>query len=86
MCWRVGAAQGIDNKPSTIARGSTMPVSAVDISHNLKGIDFPADKTHLVDWARQHHANQDVINALQKMPEKEYETMADVERSFGQTK
>mgnify|MGYP005833062971 CR=1 FL=1 len=61
-------------------------VSAVDISKNLSGIDFPSDKSHLIDYARSKGANEDVINALQQMPERNYQNMADVERSFGETK
>ena len=59
-------------------------VSAVDISHNLSGIDFPADKPHLVEWAKNKGADQDVINVLQAMPERQYQNMADVERGFGE--
>jgi hypothetical protein len=59
-------------------------VSAIDVSKNLSGIDFPADKTHLVEYARSRNAGEDVIHVLEKMPEREYRTMADVEKGFGE--
>ena len=61
-------------------------VSAVDISHSLSGIDFPADKNNIVSYAQEHKANPDVINALQQIPERKYQNMADVERSFGEVR
>lgn len=63
-----------------------MAVSAVDISRNLSGIDFPADKQELVRHAREKNANQEVIDILQKMPERQYNNMADVEHAFGEIK
>lgn len=63
-----------------------MAVSAVDISRSLSGIDFPANKEDLVNHARDKKANKEVINILQKMPEREYGNMADVEQAFGEVK
>ncbi|MEA5513198.1 DUF2795 domain-containing protein [Nodularia sp. UHCC 0506] len=63
-----------------------MAVSAIDISRSLSGIDFPANKQDLVNHAREKKANQEVINVLQQMPEREYGNMADVEHAFGEVK
>ncbi|MFM2061895.1 MAG: hypothetical protein RLZZ507_1565 [Cyanobacteriota bacterium] len=63
-----------------------MAVSAIDISRSLSGIDFPANKQDLVDHAREKNANQEIIDVLQQMPEREYENMADVEHEFGQVR
>jgi hypothetical protein len=53
--------------------------SAANIAKALSGINFPATKDDLVKWAREHNAEQDVIEVLQKLPSKgEYLTMADV--------
>ncbi len=63
-----------------------MAVSAIDISRSLSGIDFPVNKEGLVNHARQKKANQEIIDTLQQMPEREYGNMADVEHAFGEVK
>ncbi|MBW4557810.1 MAG: DUF2795 domain-containing protein [Trichormus sp. ATA11-4-KO1] len=63
-----------------------MAVSAIDISRTLSGIDFPANKQDLVNHAREKNANEEIINVLQQMPEREYNNMADVEHAFGEVK
>jgi len=50
----------------------------------LKGIDFPADRSKLVQWAQQHNAPHNLIEVLEKMPEAQYTSMADVFQGFGQ--
>ncbi|QOV22692.1 DUF2795 domain-containing protein [Anabaenopsis elenkinii] len=63
-----------------------MAVSAVDISKSLSGIDFPANKQDLVNHARQKNASQEILDILQKMPERQYGNMADVEHAFGEVR
>ncbi|WP_066381696.1 MULTISPECIES: DUF2795 domain-containing protein [unclassified Anabaena] len=63
-----------------------MAVSAVDISRNLSGMDFPGNKQDLINHARQKNASQEIIETLQKMPEREYNNMADVEQAFGEVR
>jgi hypothetical protein len=63
-----------------------MAVSAIDISRSLSGIDFPANKRDLVNHAREKNANQEILDVLQQMPEREYDNMADVEHEFGQVR
>ncbi|HLO84923.1 MAG TPA: DUF2795 domain-containing protein [Nostocaceae cyanobacterium] len=63
-----------------------MAVSAIDISRNLSGIDFPANKQGLINHARQKNASEEVLDVLQQMPEQDYENMADVEHAFGEIK
>ncbi|GFO56412.1 hypothetical protein GMSM_34190 [Geomonas sp. Red276] len=57
-------------------------VSQANVSKHLKGIDFPAEKQDLIKHAQQLHAEKVVIDEIQKMPEKEYSSMADVMKSF----
>lgn len=54
-----------------------------DLAKNLEGIDFPANKQKLVEWARSHGANEDTIKQLNGMPDEEYTSMADVFKGFG---
>ena len=60
--------------------------SPVNVTHHLKGIDFPAEKDDLVEQAKSNGAPSDVMEAIEAMPEQTYGTMADVMKGFGQTK
>jgi len=57
--------------------------SPANVTKNLKGIDFPADKKDLLKHAQQLKAEQVVIDEIQKMEDREYGSMADVMKAFG---
>jgi len=57
--------------------------SPANVTKNLKGIDFPADKNELVKHAQQLKAEKVVIDEIQKMEDREYNSMADVMKAFG---
>ncbi len=48
------------------------------VSKSLKGIHFPADREKVVEYAKKNMAPNDVMNVLEQMPEKEYDSMAGV--------
>jgi len=58
-------------------------VSTAKVSKYLKGIHFPADKGRFVSYAREHGAPQDVVSALDDMPEGQYDSMAGVWHAVG---
>lgn len=57
-----------------------------ELAKNLEGIDFPANKQKLVEYARSKGANKDTIEKLNGMPDEEYTSMADVFKGFGMAK
>ncbi|HLI13755.1 MAG TPA: DUF2795 domain-containing protein [Alphaproteobacteria bacterium] len=57
--------------------------SPANIAHHLKGIDFPARKEDLVRHARENHAQREVLDVIEKMPERDYGNMADVMKGVG---
>lgn len=57
---------------------------SADLGRFLKGVEFPAKQTDLVERAKENGANQGVIEVLSKMAEREYESMADVMKAFGE--
>jgi hypothetical protein len=70
---------------------ATTSVSAAVIAKVLSGVDFPKNKGELRDYAQRHMTKVEVvvdpehiINVINKLPEKEYTNMADVEKSVGQ--
>ena len=63
--------------------GKTSPV---EIARSLKGIDLPAGKQDVVDHARRNGAEQSVLKLLEKLPDRQYRTMAEVEKGVGEAR
>ncbi len=66
---------------TTSGRGSGH--SPANVTKNLKGIDFPAEKKDLIKHAQHMKAEKVVLEEIQKMEDREYGNMADVMKSFG---
>ena len=56
----------------------------VEVEKSLKGIDFPAKKEDLIKHARQHGADQQVLETLKELPEEEFRTPIDVTKAIGE--
>ncbi|WP_053572217.1 DUF2795 domain-containing protein [Caballeronia cordobensis] len=56
----------------------------IEIQKALKGIHYPADKQTIVDTARKQGASDDVLSALDALPEQQFQTPADVLKAVGQ--
>lgn len=54
-----------------------------DVAQALNGIDFPADKNKICEYARKHGVNQEISEALNALPEEQYTSMADVFKGIG---
>ena len=57
-----------------------MGVNPIDIEQLLQGSTFPADKNTLIGYARQSHATNEIISALEKLPDKQYPSATDAAR------
>lgn len=53
------------------------------ISQYLSGINFPCSKQDLINHARRSNAPEDVLQALQRIPDRTYNSMADVLSGVG---
>ncbi|MEB3337167.1 MAG: DUF2795 domain-containing protein [Leptolyngbyaceae bacterium] len=53
------------------------------IQHDLKGIDYPANKQKLVEHAQQHGASENVLSVLKQLPEQDYGTPVEVSKAIG---
>lgn len=60
-------------------------VSPVALTKHLRGVDFPASKQDLIERARSANADEEVIQQIERLPDQEYQSMADVMKGFGQT-
>jgi len=57
--------------------------SPSNLAHQLRGIDFPAGRDELIKVARRHKADDGVIRQIERLPDQEYKSMADVMAGFG---
>lgn len=57
--------------------------SPTQVTHFLKGTDFPAGRDDLLETAKANKAGDDVLDQIGRMPDQEYHTMADVMKGFG---
>ncbi len=53
------------------------------ISEFLGEINFPCSKQDLISFAQQKNAPDEVLNALQRIPDRTYNSMADVLSGVG---
>ena len=58
--------------------GGTSPTT---VAHCLMGLNFPAGRDQLVQQARKRNANREVIELLQRLPNRRYDGMAEIERA-----
>ncbi|UFS70697.1 DUF2795 domain-containing protein [Geomonas sp. RF6] len=57
--------------------------SVSNVTHALRGTDFPAQKQDLIKQAKQNHATKEAMQEIEQMEEKEYGSMADVMKDYG---
>jgi len=57
--------------------------SATDMSYSLRGMDFPAEKPDLIEHARRHSSNNEVLLRLDKIEDRVYESISDVVKHIG---
>ena len=50
-----------------------MPPEFIEVQKYLSGVDYPASKDELVQHARSQNAPDDVIEALESLPDGEYD-------------
>ena len=60
-----------------------MAVNPIQIQKFLKGVDYPASKSYLLENAQRNGADEDVRATLERLPDEEYETPADVSQALG---
>ncbi|MDM7913203.1 MAG: DUF2795 domain-containing protein [Methanotrichaceae archaeon] len=53
-----------------------------DIERYLRNANYPADKRDLMDYARRQNAPDDVVRALDMLPEQRFNSAMDVSKSM----
>ena len=60
---------------------TTMP-SPIDVQKSLAGTDYPARKDELIARAKDNGASGEVMDALQKLPDREYDGPSGVQKEI----
>ncbi len=58
-------------------------VSPAQVEKSIKGTHFPAQKEDLIQQAKENNANQDVLNVLERMPDKQFNSPVDISKAMG---
>ncbi len=58
-------------------------INPIEVQQALKGVDYPATKEDLVNTAQNQGASQEIRSALDKLPNKTFDTPADVNEAIG---
>ena len=75
---------GICEGVFSMARESRQKATPAEVEKYLKGLDYPAERDELVDWATEEGAPDNVISLLERIPDREYESPADVAKGIGE--
>ncbi|HVU65694.1 MAG TPA: DUF2795 domain-containing protein [Ktedonobacteraceae bacterium] len=58
--------------------------SPKEVEKSLQGVDYPAKKQDLINHARSHGADQQVIDTLNQLPEQSFESPIGVTKALGE--
>jgi Protein of unknown function (DUF2795) len=58
--------------------------SPVAIQKALAGVDYPTTRERLAETARAHHADQQIIELIDRLPDKDFASPAAVSKAIGQ--
>ncbi len=55
-----------------------------DVERYVRNANYPADKSDLMDYARRQNAPDDVVRALDRLPEQRFNSAMDVTKSMSE--
>jgi hypothetical protein len=56
-------------------------LSPIDLQKALSGMDYPTDKKHLVERARQNKANDKIVSKLDSLKQDHFDVPNEVQRA-----
>jgi len=59
-------------------------INPVQVQKFLKGMDYPANKQQIVRKAQDEGADDNVRQMLDRLPDQDYETPAEVSKAIGE--
>jgi hypothetical protein len=71
------------DKETIMSRESQTVPSPIEVQKFLGGLEYPARKREIIDKAEMQGADDDVMNVLEQLPEREYANPTDISREIG---
>lgn len=59
--------------------------SPIEVQRYLSGVDYPSDKSGLLDVAKENDAPQEVLDTLDELPDTEFDSPAAVTKALGES-
>lgn len=59
-------------------------VNPIQVQKHLKGMEYPASKEDIVKQAKDGGADKELCEFLDRLPDEQYDTPADVSKAIGQ--
>ena len=69
-----------------MATKETGRINPIQVQKYLKGVHYPLSKQDLLNTAKSHGADANVMNQLKNLPDKSYEAPTAVTRELGKLK
>lgn len=57
-----------------MAKHSQTAPSPIEVQKYLHGLEYPAQRAEIIDKAEEEGADDEILNLLQQLPDKEYES------------
>lgn len=64
---------------------SKTKVNPIQLQKYLKGINYPARLKDIVEAARHNNADQNIIETLDQLPDREYKNPAEISKEIGKS-
>lgn len=58
----------------------------VEVQKELKGVDYPASKQDLLEHVKKNGNKKEVLDLLEEIPEKKYDSPVEVTKAVGKLK
>ena len=57
-------------------------INPIEVQKALSGMSYPSGKSEIVEHARSRGASQDVVSALEQIPDREYDGPSGVQKEI----
>ena len=62
---------------------SKTKVNPIQLQKYLKGISYPARQKDIIETARRNKADENIIDTLDQLPDREYKNPAEISKEIG---
>jgi len=64
---------------------SKTKINPIQLQKFLKGVNYPARHKDIIEAARRNKADENVLEALEQLPDQEYKNPAEISKEIGKT-